>query len=605
MAKLLPWLQHESFKAEIINNYGPTECTDIAAYYRVKEPMAYLDKPVPLGKPNDNVQLYILNEDKQAVPPGLVGELCISGEGVGAGYLNKEALTQKVFEPNPFAENGNNSLLYRTGDLARVLPDGQLEFIGRKDFQVKIRGLRIELGEVEYALRQQAHVEDALVIAKNETLIAYVTGAESQNEALNKAPWRDQLKEYLPDYMIPSRVMALTTWPLTPNGKIDRKALPAADAELTREYIAPRNELEEKLAAIWAELLGLERVGIRDNFFEIGGHSLLAVRILARMEKEFNVPLRLSMMFTAQTIETVAPVIASKVNPESWSPLVHIKVTKSESSEDSKPPLFLVHPVGGSVLCYHELSNELSTLMKNEQPIYGLQASGFEEGQVVYQNLEEMASVYIEAIKQVQEKGPYYLAGQSLGGTLALEIAQQLQVQGNPVAFLALFDTYLPEHIPESMKSRSQSDLLIEQFGFAMGLDAKKLNDIPEEDQLEYIYNLADEMGVLPSDLNFPQAKRIIEVIFSNARAMIKYRINAYSGNLIHISARSSLEGSPEIKNKDLKSISGWKDVVQGQLTEYEIDGTHESILQAPYVKALAEYLSAELMRSPENNSNA
>ena len=216
-----------------------------------------------------------------------------------------------------------------------------------------------------------------------------------------------------------------------------------------------------------------------------------------------------------------------------------------------------------------------------------------------------MASVYIEAIKQVQEKGPYYLAGQSLGGTLALEIAQQLQVQGNPVAFLALFDTYLPEHIPESMKSRSQSDLLIEQFGFAMGLDAKKLNDIPEEDQLEYIYNLADEMGVLPSDLNFPQAKRIIEVIFSNARAMIKYRINAYSGNLIHISARSSLEGSPEIKNKDLKSISGWKDVVQGQLTEYEIDGTHESILQAPYVKALAEYLSAELMRSPENNSNA
>ncbi|HEY9134888.1 MAG TPA: amino acid adenylation domain-containing protein, partial [Pseudomonadales bacterium] len=322
MGKLQPWLQHHTFNAEIINNYGPTECTDIAAFYRIKDPLAYLDKAVPLGQPNDNVQLYILNDDKQPVPPGLVGELCISGEGVGAGYLNKAELTNSVFQPNPFVQakaktdsthdSTQDKLLYRSGDLVRCQAGGPLEFIGRKDFQVKIRGLRIELGEIEYALRQQAQVQDALVLAQDDTLMAYVTGPAS----LNDTPWREQLKNHLPDYMVPSNVVVLASWPLTPNGKIDRKALPKADAHRVQEYIAPRNELEERLAAIWAELLGLERVGVKDNFFEIGGHSLLATRVIARCRETFQIEIPLRNLFDDATLENLAKLIEQALTSE-------------------------------------------------------------------------------------------------------------------------------------------------------------------------------------------------------------------------------------------------------------------------------------------------
>ncbi|HEX4974366.1 MAG TPA: condensation domain-containing protein, partial [Pseudomonadales bacterium] len=319
MERLLPWLTHEHCGAELVNHYGPTECTDIAASFRVRHPGDFKEKPIPVGRPNDNVALYVVNEDDQLLPQGLIGELCISGEGVGRGYLNRETLNQQVFQSNPFAEDASVvsashqaglQRWYRSGDLMRYLPDGNLEFVSRKDFQVKVRGLRIEPGEIEWALRQADLVETALVLAHDDKLLAFARKLPTISmEVAQSWDWRAHLRKYLPDTMLPSQLCVVDQWPLTPNGKIDRKALPALMGGTANHYVAPRNPVEAALADIWAQVLGLEKVGVEDNFFQIGGHSLLATRIISRCRQRFNVDIPLRELFESPTVATLALLI--------------------------------------------------------------------------------------------------------------------------------------------------------------------------------------------------------------------------------------------------------------------------------------------------------
>ncbi|HVL02338.1 MAG TPA: amino acid adenylation domain-containing protein, partial [Dongiaceae bacterium] len=292
---LQAWLEHPSCQCKVVNSYGPTECTDVVSYHINSDPRAIT---LPIGRPVSNTQLYIVGAGNHLLPEGVVGELCVAGDGVGLGYLDRPELTAASFQANPQGEG----LWYRTGDLARYWPDGNIEYIGRKDFQIKLRGLRIELGEIEHALRRVDGISDSLTLVKDDQLVSYVIGPKGFDVQACKA----KLRNALPDYMVPANILVLERWPLTPNGKVDRNALPSPTDTGRAPYVAPRNPTEEKLAAIWSEVLGVDRVGIHDSFFDLGGHSLLAARAVSKFRHAFNVDIPLRALFELHTIADIA-----------------------------------------------------------------------------------------------------------------------------------------------------------------------------------------------------------------------------------------------------------------------------------------------------------
>ncbi|MDN5513859.1 MAG: amino acid adenylation domain-containing protein, partial [Pseudomonas sp.] len=303
MERLRPWLGSGNGHCRVINSYGPTECTDVVAWHEVNSDT---DAALPIGRPVDNTQLYVLDRYDQPLPVGIPGEICIAGAGVGPGYLQREALTAAAFIANPFGAGR----LYRTGDLGRYLANGELEFLGRKDFQIKLRGLRIEPGEIEQALRRLDGVRDSLVLVRDERLLAYVLTNEG---ASAQADWRERLASFIPAYMLPHSLQALPQWPLSANGKIDRRALPQPQAESEAQLQAPEGEHETRLAELWADILQvpLEQIGRQSNFFHLGGHSLLATVLLTRIVEAFDAAPRLRDLFEQATLAEQAQLVAS------------------------------------------------------------------------------------------------------------------------------------------------------------------------------------------------------------------------------------------------------------------------------------------------------
>ncbi len=314
MERLWPWLQSPTCQATLVNTYGPTECTDISAAYRVDCPETFLHQTIPIGTPIFNAELFVLGAYGEPVPIGVPGELCIGGAGVGPGYLNDTALTRHKFISHPFREDPE-AKLYKTGDLVRYRPDGSLEFLGRLDHQVKIRGFRIELGEIEAALRQHPTVQEAVVVARemqpgSVQLAAYVVPSYLPAPSSFLPHLRHHLKQSLPDYMIPTAFVVLKRLPLTPSGKVDRQRLPApAQAGIEDSYEVPRTPDEEVMATIWAEVLQLDRIGRQDDFFDLGGHSLLATQVVSRIRDVFQVDMPVRTVFEASTIAALAHAI--------------------------------------------------------------------------------------------------------------------------------------------------------------------------------------------------------------------------------------------------------------------------------------------------------
>ncbi len=323
LTSLSLWLGEGDVNCQLINSYGPTECTDVVACHILNDQdvAASNSKVIPIGKPVQNTKIYIADAQGKLLPEGIVGELCVAGAGLGKGYLRKPELTASVFVDNPYAE-GN---WYRTGDLVRYWPNGDIEYVGRKDFQVKLRGLRIELGEIESALGRQDSVVSSLTLVKDEQLVSYVV----TDGDFNEGQCRNGLRAHLPEYMIPAIVISLSEWPLTANGKVDRKALPSPDEKVEVEYVAPRNETEEKLARIWGEVLNVDQVGVYDNFFDLGGHSLLAARVVSKFRKEFEVDIPLRSLFELHTIADIAEYVDTMV----WA-AKNAAGAAPESSED-------------------------------------------------------------------------------------------------------------------------------------------------------------------------------------------------------------------------------------------------------------------------------
>jgi thioesterase domain-containing protein/acyl carrier protein len=358
----------------------------------------------------------------------------VRSQFISRGYWRRPDLNEQLFGLDPHDPRLRS---YRTGDLGMLRADGCLEHRGRKDGQIKIRGNRVEVAEIETALRGLPGIAHAAVAVRRDArgendLIAYVVARDG---VLSVAVLRRELAEILPQHMLPAAFVELDEMPQTPNGKIDRLALPEPRAlrrSTEQSYIAPRNAQEQRLVSHWASLLGVERVGVQDDFFELGGNSLLAVRLMSAIRADHGVTLPLALLFQARTIAALAQVIARGHESSTWSPVVPIR------PHGRRTPLFCVHPGGGNVLGYEEFIAHLHA----DQPVYGIQAYGVVEGQTPHADIREMAARYIQAMREVQPSGPYYLGGESFGGLVAYEMACQLTRHGERVAFLFVGDSW-------------------------------------------------------------------------------------------------------------------------------------------------------------------
>ncbi|NEQ82849.1 MAG: amino acid adenylation domain-containing protein, partial [Moorea sp. SIO2I5] len=594
---------------EVWNMYGPTETTIWSSVYNVmrsptsEQPVNDIkEKPKSIGKPIANTQTYILDSYLQPVGVGVAGELYIGGVGVAKGYLNRSDLTAERFIPNPFDRQIKNphSKLYKTGDLARYLPDGNIEYLGRADHQVKIRGFRIETGEIEAALNQHPLVKETVVIAREDRpgekrLVAYVVlGIDKDNESQMPgetiAQLKQHLKQKLADYMIPSAFVVLPQLPLTPNGKVNRRSLPAPDLSnfsRTENFVAPRDSIEQKLAEIWSQLLNINPVGVKDNFFELGGHSLLAVNLMAKIQRHFGKQLPLSALFTSRTIEDLANLVRQE-NPSSYSSLVPI------NTQGNKPPFFCVHPAGGNVLCYLDLSHYLG---KNK-PFYGLQAQGFNEGEKIFTTVEDMARFYVKIIQEFQPEGSLQIGGWSFGGVVAFEMAQQLLQQGRNVSLLAIFDTWVPILIDPNKQINNMylTGALNRYFGGIFGtkklFDDDELIGLSSDNKINVIIDKAEELGLFPPEASREQNQRFVDIIVGTLKATYAYKRQHYPGKVTVFRPRERHLNAPD---PQLVWVELCAILDAADIEVVMVPGSHYSCLNGSNVKVLVESLISRL----------
>jgi amino acid adenylation domain-containing protein len=565
----------------LFNLYGPSEDTTYSTFTLVEKESR--SEP-SIGRPVANTQAYILDKNWQPTPIGVPGELYLGGAGVARGYLNRPALTAERFVPDPFSDRPG-AHLYKTGDLGRYRPDGSIVFLGRMDHQVKIRGFRIELGEIEATLIKHEAIRDGVVVAREDaagdkSLVAYFAPAGLPGPSPSEL--RRFLKQKLPDYMIPTTFLELEALPLTPNGKVDRKALPVPDQsrlELQEVFVAPRNVLELELARIWEDILGTRPIGVRDNFFNLGGHSLSAVRLMSRIQKWSGQQLPLSILFQGATVERLATILRQQTTSLPSSPLVAIQPA------GSKHPFFCVHPGGGGVMCYFGLARKVDL----DRPFYGFQAPGLSGEQEPYTRIEEMASAYIERLRTVQAAGPYLLGGWSMGGVVAFEMAQQLQVAGEAVGLLALMDTRVPRLNGETAINDTS---LLFSFAQDIGLSADDFNLSPDDfqqlrgdEQLNYVLKQARISNKLSMDIELGEIHRLFDVFKTNVRAMLNYQPQSYPGQIALFKASEQLTGN------GMSEDFGWGNVASGGIEVYMVPGSHFTMLGEPHDQVLAERL--------------
>jgi natural product biosynthesis luciferase-like monooxygenase protein/amino acid adenylation domain-containing protein len=565
----------------LVNLYGPTEAAVAVTRWNCRPGSAC--GTVPIGTPFNNTQIYILDRAMQHVPVGVPGELHIGGVQVGRGYLARPELTRERFVENPFGEGK----LYKTGDLARYRDDGVLEFIGRTDFQVKVRGFRIELEEIEATLKSVSGVKDAVVIVRddrdNRRLVAYLIA-----EGLQTRDLRAWVSSKLPDYMVPSALVFLKEFPLTANGKLDRKALPEPATTVTeQEFVLPRDQAEAEIAAIWANILHLPAVGVTDDFFDLGGDSLLGVRLFTQIRKLLGTDLPLATLFQATTVEKLATLVKEKGWRSNWSPLVPIQPL------GNRPPLFAVHGGYGEVMLYRHLAGFLGT----DQPFYGLQAQGLDGSPIRLDTVEAIATTYLAEVQKVHTGGPYLLLGYCTGGAIAFEMAQQLHRAGEEVAFVGLIDSPNPARPPVrmSLSERTKHRLEIashlsplDQLRYFAGRASGKVSaNLQKWRGQRKLANLEHQNGA-----SVPEDARLLNVITVHDQVVSAYRPTPFAGRLTLFRAKDLDDGYAY--KKDL----GWTEFAKDGLQLIEIASEHYEMLKPPYVQFVATKLE-EAIQAP------
>ncbi|MBD2435731.1 non-ribosomal peptide synthetase [Nostoc sp. FACHB-110] len=584
---------------EIVNLYGPTETTLAKCYHRVPTVPTPGIQPVGLTLPQ--TQALVLTATNQLCGIGETGEIVIRTPFRSLGYINATEENQARFVANAFSDDAED-LLYYTGDRGRYRPDGLLEILGRRDHQIKIRGIRIEPGEIETVLTQHPEIFQAVVIAYEYTpgdrrLVAYLIPQPEAKPSISEI--RRFLESKLPQYMIPSAFLLLDTLPLTPNGKVDRRALPAP--ELSRQeaevsFVAPRNSVEHQLVQIWQEVLGIQPIGVRDNFFELGGHSLLAVKLFWQIEQSFGQKLPLAILFQSGTIEALAEILSpttafTKQTP-TWSSLVAIQ------PNGSKHPFFCIHGLGGEVLCFRELA----LCLGQDQPFYGLQPQGLDGKQPRITRLEDMAAHYLQEIKTVQPQGPYYLGGYSFGGFVAFEMAQQLRKQGEKVATLVLLDSCRPgskERLPFLKRIGVHFRNFVEMGPKYLRDRAEVWSRFTQENiERSKFYLKQRYLDIKPIYLSdvaqeLSETDQHIGIMDVNIQAASQYNFQVYPGKAILL--RTDDRARLEAIGIQYDPQFGWSEVIAGGLDIEHIPGSHLGLFKEPYVKVLAAKLQAHL----------
>jgi amino acid adenylation domain-containing protein len=580
----------------LINGYGPTENTTFTCCYPITDP-ASINGSVPIGRPISNTYVYVLDQYLNPAPIGVPGELCIGGEGLARGYLNRPELTAERFIRDPFSGD-SNARLYRTGDLVRYRPNSEIEFLGRIDNQVKVRGYRIELGEVEAVLSEHPGVREAVVIVRQDEgdkhLVAYLVLAGS--ETLLADDLREFLSRKLPDHMVPSIFVVLEALPLSPNGKVDRGALPAPDGrnmEMNKQFVAPKDELELKLLKIWERVLGVKPICVHDNFFNLGGHSLLAVKLFAQIEKAFGKNLPLATLFQAPTVAQLARVLREKGWTAPWSSLVLIQ------AGGSRLPFFCVHAAGGNVIEYHDLAR----LLGPDQPFYGLQAHGLDGREAPHTSIKEMAAHYLKEMREVQPEGPYLIGGRSSGGLIAFEMACRLRAEGEEVGLLALLDAY-PAGYFKLLPGAGAFGQRLRRSARKFQSHANNLRRLGPREAIDYIFS---KLSYAPAKIKhkvyrrayklyqrfgrpLPPVLRNIEEL--NFTAVKDYMPQVYD-DCATLFLASALTASYDL-------CEGWNELVTGGVEVIEIPGNHINIIKEPYVRVLADKLRSCLDRAQE-----
>ena len=576
----------------IVNGYGPTENTTFTCCYTVTDDSEFM-KGVPIGRPIANTRVYILDDNLQPVPVGVAGELYAGGDGVACGYLNNPELTAERFIPDPFSSKSDDRV-YRTGDRVRWRHDGNIEFLGRQDHQVKIRGFRVELGAIEFSLCCIPDIREAVVIPLQGLnaeirLVAYLVGAENAAVAFDVIC--QQLRTRLPEYMIPSAFVLLDCLPLTPNGKLDRHHLPAPDQDCpkeTDESGQAKNLLELELIRIWEMLLHRSGIGRNDNFFDLGGHSLQAVRLSDEIEKLLGSRHSIASLFQSPTIASFSRRLTDENWAPAWSSLVPLQPL------GSKPPIFFIHGMGGDVFVFLELAR----LLGDDQPSYGIQALGIDGKSAQQDSITSMACHYAREITSFYPDGPYQLAGYSLGGIIAFETAQELRRIGREVELLALFDTE-----PLRVSRCAFYGLFVPErclFHFMRWVKmpiTKRLSYIQKRwsaFRLRLVWNDPAQVSAdvyERVDVEHSSTPGFLESSLLVARS---YHMRRYPGNLDIFTADDA----------NTRWRWFWRFIAVGGVSFHRIKGNHGQILDAGFVPTLARSLTARLARKAEMGFN-
>ncbi|MFE9102021.1 amino acid adenylation domain-containing protein [Actinomadura geliboluensis] len=551
---------------EVVHMYGPTEATTYATAAPQRAPLADPAERTPvLGRPYDDMRMYVLDQGLRPVPPGVVGEAYIAGSGVARGYLRRPALTAERFVPDPFGAPGDR--MYRTGDLVRWRPGGDLEYVDRADFQVKIRGFRIELGEVEAAIAAHPGVANVAVIAREEApghkaLVAYVIAPTTDG-------LREFVKERLPEYMVPAAFVRMDTFPVGPTGKLDRRALPAPDYSGAAAGRDPRTPDEERLCAVVAEVLGLDRVAADASFFDLGGDSIAALKLVTRA-RQAGVELTPRDVFTHQTVEAL-------VKAGDPGDRIGFEVLLPIRTSGSRPPVFFVHPAGGLAWPYLQFQRHLGP----DQPAYGLQARAFTRSDLPG-SVAEMAADYLEQIRSVRPSGPYHLVGWSLGGLVAYEMAVRLQAAGEDVGLLALIDSYHGQDLAGDERE------ILHELLQGIGVDATALAPDGNPDMKQIMAILADRDDALAT-LAEDDLVNVYRNYENGLRQAEEYRPGRFRGDVVFFTA---------LQGRTAESPTGranWGPLVEGEIEDYPVDIEHHLLLEPEPAAEMGAVLAAKL----------
>ncbi|MEC1256308.1 non-ribosomal peptide synthetase DhbF [Bacillus subtilis] len=576
LSRLEDWYnRHPENRPQLINMYGITETTVHVSYIELDRSMAALRANSLIGCGIPDLGVYVLDERLQPVPPGVAGELYVSGAGLARGYLGRPGLTSERFIADPFGPPGTR--MYRTGDVARLRTDGSLDYVGRADHQVKIRGFRIELGEIEAALVQHPQLEDAAVIVREDQpgdkrLAAYVIPSE---ETFDTAELRRYAAERLPDYMVPAAFVTMKELPLTPNGKLDRKALPAPDFAAAVTGRGPRTPQEEILCDLFMEVLHLPRVGIDDRFFDLGGHSLLAVQLMSRIREALGVELSIGNLFEAPTVAGLAERLEMGSSQSALDVLLPLRTS------GDKPPLFCVHPAGGLSWCYAGLMTNIGT----DYPIYGLQARGIGQREELPKTLDDMAADYIKQIRTVQPKGPYHLLGWSLGGNVVQAMATQLQNQGEEVSLLVMLDAY-PNHFLPIKEAPDDEEALIALLALG-GYDPDSLGDKPLD--FEAAIEILRSDGSALASLDETVILNLKNTYVNSVGILGSYKPKTFRGNVLFFRSTIIPEWFDPIEP------DSWKPYINGQIEQIDIDCRHKDLCQPEPLAQIGKVLAVKL----------